>query len=313
MKDTNYDVGSIEAGWRSAVLRATAGAVKVLPRARHFTFRNVHRCLGAPEHFLATFRGQPFCVQFSDTGISLEIILWEAFEPEVSALVAATLRREPGPFVDVGANKGYFAVIAAIAGIHNHPVVLYEINPVNVLDLHGTRTHGRHKNWIIREVAASSRKGELRLRIPEGAQNSGWARASEDGDHVFPSVSLDDDFRELGLDRISLAKIDVEGHEGEVLKGLQQNLQPDKITNLFIEFHPSVVTRDGIIHAVEDLTAAGYRPYMLTPELRAFIDKDRRKMFAHSFGELRALLKPFQPDAPSYRSPFEVFFFSNPG
>lgn len=40
---------------------------------------------------------------------------WDGFEPPLPSVVAATLRRWPGMFLDVGANSGLYSLIAIAA------------------------------------------------------------------------------------------------------------------------------------------------------------------------------------------------------
>jgi len=268
-----------------------------------------HRLVGSPAHFLGNFRKEPFAIEYADTGISMGIFLWEAFEPEVTAVVAAAVNEGAGAFVDVGANKGYFAVVASAATGGRVPSVLYEINPANLLDLEGTRLHGKHGNWTIRPVAASSVHAELRLSIPGHAPNSGWARISDTGDHIVQAVPLDGDLAARGLDAIRLIKIDVEGHELEVLKGLSQTIASGRVANLFVEFHPMVLDREDIHRAIKETAALGFEPYLLTPAVGALIERDRARLLELPMAELRALMQPFDPAVPDYKFPFEVFFF----
>lgn len=131
-----------------------------------------------------------------------------------------------GLFIDVGANRGIYARVAREVGFH---VLAFEPNP---------RLARYIRAWSppaieIREELVSSAEGFASIAIPlnsRGSEEDGLAsvdmqRIGRQHEHVreirVPCVSLDS----LELKEVAFIKIDVEGHELDVLRGAVATLQ----------------------------------------------------------------------------------------
>ena len=133
-------------------------------------------------------------------------------------------------FVDVGANVGgYTFWISSLTGGEGRTVAV-EPDPALVRQLrYNVRTNGLQGSVRIVEAAVGARSGdgrlirssvnsgENRLRRPRGGAPDRMAAA---GNGVVPVRvrTLDSIVREAGLERIDFLKVDVEGHEPEVLE-----------------------------------------------------------------------------------------------
>lgn len=164
--------------------------------------------------------------------IARALFLYGTYEICGTRLLQAFLA--PGmTFVDVGANIGYYSLLAARAVGEGGAVYAFEPNgPIRArleenLDLNGLRAAG---NVHVRAQAVARASGEIRFYRSTTADNSGLSsilpgagRAEEA--EVVPCVSLDDFVAALppgrapGARPIDLMKIDVEGAELEVLAG----------------------------------------------------------------------------------------------
>jgi FkbM family methyltransferase len=134
------------------------------------------------------------------------------YETELRKRVLSDVR---GPFVDVGANVGFWSVPAAT----RTSVVAFEPNP-------WAADHLRANAMLndleidIRRQAVSSRSGELELYASDLEQNASQATLHRDAirgsaEQIrVPVVTLDQ-----AVDDVDTLKIDVEGHEEEVLLG----------------------------------------------------------------------------------------------
>jgi FkbM family methyltransferase len=142
-------------------------------------------------------------------------------EGDVDAFIRSRLR-EGAVFVDVGANVGYYTLVASkLVGTAGH---VYAIEPVpsTAAFLRVNVKLNGCNNVVVREVAAWSARGRLVLKIP--ASMYGCASAVREGSSVIVKTStLDDILRDEGS--IYLIKIDVEGAELEVLRGSQSVLR----------------------------------------------------------------------------------------
>jgi FkbM family methyltransferase len=183
----------------------------------------------------------------------------EAYEESTAAL--AKLLKPGAVVIDVGANVGYFSTMlsAKVARLELH---LFE--PLPNLGTHCQKTiSDRALNAKFYPFALSDKNGEFNLYIAADG-NIGWntlekEKASTDMREVKVTTKR---FDELGLERVDLIKIDVEGAEWRVLSGMMPWLER-QLTKPIIQ----VEIGWGITHPhwnnemeqFEKLLAMGYR------------------------------------------------------
>jgi len=187
----------------------------------------------------------------------------QGFEPETVALFTRVLG--PGAtVVDVGANHGYFSVLAAALVGPTGRVEAFEPNPpvadalAEVLARNGV--DGRVS---VHRVALADRDGEAEFFPSVSPVNDGLSSllVSDDAvahgviraDHSIrvPTETFDAFAERAELGRVDLLKIDVEGAEALVLRGMERTLAglpPRRIVCETTPGHP----------AVRMLTAHGY-------------------------------------------------------
>jgi FkbM family methyltransferase len=144
--------------------------------------------------------------------------IWEPFE---TSIVLASLA--PGAvFVDVGANIGYFSVLAADRVGDSGRVFAFEPDPDNFSLLQSNLA----LNGVTRRVspvcaALSDGDGEGRLYLSEDNLGDHQIYPTDD-DRASVRTTLIDGSRYLGtrLDRLDLLKVDTQGSEFRVMTGL---------------------------------------------------------------------------------------------
>src|SRR5262245_39952832 len=100
-------------------------SLRTLPKGRTTCYRIARMLTGSPERILGTVDNQWFSVDTHDTQIAVNTYLYDVWEPSVSALWLSLLR--PGMCViDIGANKGYFSLLAAKRVLPRGRVFSYE-------------------------------------------------------------------------------------------------------------------------------------------------------------------------------------------
>lgn len=155
--------------------------------------------------------------------------------------------------LDGGANIGLFSLliqpVARVIAIEPNPSAFARLEE----NLRRNALGGRAIN-----AALSERTGVAFLKIPEGA--STLSRLADDGVLQVRAVSIDDLLDELQIERVDLAKLDVEGHELEALAGARRSLSSGRIKRIYIEF---VGTE--CLEAIDAAMAAhGYHRYATT-------------------------------------------------
>lgn len=176
----------------------------------------------------------------ADASVSIQIIEG-GYEPHV----AATLDRLLGPgdvFVDVGANVGYHTFRAAsLVGVDGR-VVAVEANPENARLLAHTIESNRLTNVELVPLALAGGRGYVSFGthvgsnggfLPDGASTTGSGRGT-----IVPTIALDD----LGLDRVAVVKIDVEGAEGIVIDGARATIEQHR-PSFVMEFSQEMTAR----------------------------------------------------------------------
>ncbi|MFM7441569.1 MAG: FkbM family methyltransferase, partial [Snowella sp.] len=202
----------------------------------------------------------------------------------IDLMVTETLWRlaEPGELtIDVGANIGYMtAVLAARVGsISGGSVWSFEAHPdiFSELKFNVERWQEQLKTvqFFLKNVAVSEQKGTVQLQIPDAfAKNRGLASVvpideATERSIVVESYSLDDLF--LQSREIGVMKLDVEGHELQVLKGAKQLFQQQKIRDCVFEEHreyPTPVTNffEDMGYKIFRIQRSFFKPLLLSPD-----------------------------------------------
>jgi FkbM family methyltransferase len=151
-------------------------------------------------------------------------------EPEINVL--AHLVRPGDWVIDVGANLGLYTVrLSNLVGPQGR-VFAFEPIPETFGYLAHTVQEQALPNVTLISAAASDSAGAVRMSIPvkEGWANFYTASITADGDHPVYALPID----RLGLDRpVTLVKIDAEGHEPSVIKGMVELIRRDHPVIIF--------------------------------------------------------------------------------
>lgn len=197
-------------------------------------------------------------------------IFYDSWEAPETAFVRAILR--PGDIaVDVGANVGIFTLIAAHAVGAGGQVHAFEPVPANFERLAENVSRNALSNVVLNQVAAGAAAGETRLGLEPGTDlTSGKAMSgfftvgSPLRAVTVPVVSLDGYTGDrLPGRQIRFIKIDVEGFEPEVLRGMRTLLSTHRVDVVMLEVSVYALSRVGarIADVVDQLLEPGYRLY----------------------------------------------------
>jgi FkbM family methyltransferase len=149
-----------------------------------------------------------------------------------------------GVFVDVGANIGRYTVMVARQLGARGAVVALEPEPGNFAALCRNVTANGLENVIVRQVACSNANTPVRLVRHRWDAGLDTTRALEADEFVCRGFvdtievegrRLDSLLDELGISRVDLLKIDVEGAELAVLEGADRVLASNSSLRLLVE------------------------------------------------------------------------------
>jgi FkbM family methyltransferase len=281
-------------------LDLAARVVRALPAGRYRAMNWVARRNTGP--FVARMPrdlgGLRFLCDLSDP-LMREVCLTGRYEPQETALLQRLLA-DGMTAVDVGANWGYFTLVAAhLVGPRGH-VVSVEADP----RAHHTLAWNVSSNGLrsVRVVAAAAadQAGMLSFAAYGTQLDTGsnfglvLASASDDGGRRFdvPAKPLDRILDEAGIGRVDVLKMDIEGAEARAIAGLARRLSTGQVDRIVLELHPAYLREQGSsARAVIDcLSGYGYRAWSIDHSPRT-----HHRAVSRAF-DAASLLTPFASD-----------------
>ena len=223
---------------KAAIARTVAGWLRGYPyRGKVAAWNRFAAWLGPEQLDITLSTGGHMRI---DTGLYWQrLMLAEAFERR-SAWLVARLLDQGDVFIDGGANCGFYACLAAGRVGASGRVIAVEPDR----RLHAQLAEQSCLNAPMLEVrhdALSDGVGTAQFHLPPGEIADGWGLGiaslePHDGwvTHVVPTVTLD--VIAGGVDRpVALAKLDLEGHEAQALRGAREALRSGQLESLLVE------------------------------------------------------------------------------
>jgi FkbM family methyltransferase len=161
-------------------------------------------------------------------------------EPARMEAVGKLLKRG-SIFIDIGGNKGEFALLAASKVGGSGKVFCFEPEPQNCRWIRESIRLNGYGNITLFELALSDSDGESRLYLGRRSGSHTMVGPLQDeyaGVVTVRTRTLDDLLSEVHQEKVDMMKIDVEGAELSVLKGAQRVLCQNSNIRLLIELHP---------------------------------------------------------------------------
>lgn len=202
------------------------------------------------------FTGQKIFVDSRDTSVAPALILEGKWEAETTDVFLRLL--EPSDTViDIGANLGYFGLIAGtiVDRDEGGSIHLIEANPnlmpllfksLNVTGLVGMAT--------LANLAVSDQAGVLQLHVPDHLWGSSFLDEADDTFQAsiesttaeplsireivdVEAVTLDEFTAARGIERVDVIKMDIEGHEERAYRGMSRVIDENRDSlRLLLEF-----------------------------------------------------------------------------
>lgn len=196
-----------------------------------------------------------------------------AYEPDVTNLFRLALR--PGDVVcDIGANVGYFSVLAGLLVGAGGRVVAAEPDAKNIarIRLHSRLNSLGNIDIVDRPLAEAEREAEFFFNARSSGGNALWdpVKFNDDagmsgGATVMRTTTLAAVMAERGLDRARLVKIDTEGAEQLILKGAEPLLDRRAIRFIVAEMHQKGLAQlgGGLDQLLAYMAGKGYLCFVL--------------------------------------------------
>lgn len=221
------------AHWEWVLRRRRAQVANAV--GRPFTYR--HRLLGR------------FVYHPSDD-LSRQLLLYDFEQPELQFAIQQAQRG--GTIVDVGANIGVFTVACARATLGKGHVVALEPSPATFEKLKFTCARLGVTNVELLPIAAACENTRRRFvagGIHDLRHHLADARREPDSQSIDIETRRLDDVCGERAGSVTLLKVDVEGHEVEVLRGAARILENGR-ARLIVEVYPRALEAAGASVAV---------------------------------------------------------------
>jgi len=173
----------------------------------------------------------------------------DIFEVETRTLIKQHLM-VGNIFIDVGANEGFYSMIAAKKVSSTGRIIAIEPQQRLISVLEKNQTLNNLENITIVNAAVSDGKtSELEIYLSPST-NTGSSSITRRyfvaRKQKVVSKTLEAIFSECNIATAHFVKIDVEGFEPEVIYGAEKLLADHRIHHLFVDFHHSILQERGI-------------------------------------------------------------------
>ncbi|MEM7274713.1 MAG: FkbM family methyltransferase [Actinomycetota bacterium] len=185
------------------------------------------------------FTGQKIFLDARDISVAPALMMDGHWEVEATDLMRRLLTPS-STFLDVGANVGYFGLVAGtiVSGDRGGSIHMIEANPelvplifksINVTGLLGTATVanlaitdqvGEVELQVVKDLLGSSSLFDLRSEFEADAEGRTEIGFEVDKVVTVPATTLDRYAESAGLERVDLVKLDVESYEEQAYRGM---------------------------------------------------------------------------------------------
>lgn len=187
------------------------------------------------------------------------------YEPVETQLVISSLN-EGDRFVDVGANIGWYTIIASKKVGQSGNVLAFEPDPRNFELLKQNCELNDLPNVVLINKALSDKSSsEFLYRSPTNFGDHRLYASGEDREKVVvATLTLDSFIEGRGLKNIQTIKIDTQGSEPKILRGMQRYIQGEKPV-IFLEFWPYGIykNQESVFDILAFIEKNGYEVYQI--------------------------------------------------
>jgi FkbM family methyltransferase len=228
---------------------------------------------------------------------SLELATREVYEPMETRLFKKEI--EPGQTVlDIGANIGYYTLIAAKLVGPAGKVYAFEPDPVNFKLLKRNVEWNGHTHVVLVDQAVSDKNRTTRLYLNPTNRGDHRIYDSKDGraSIAVRTIRLDDLFIKMDK-KVHFIKMDVQGAEAAALEGMKGLIRRNRSLKLVTEFSPGSLK----------LSGRDPRKYLKTLQTLGFkLSEISEKAGYIKPVKIESLLRSLSDDSDSYTNLFCV-------
>ena len=220
--------------------------------------------------------------------VQRRIRFFQIFEHNLTYYTMGQLR-EGDLYVDIGANVGYFSLLASRCVGNTGQVISVEADPVTFAALNKNLELNGCLNVSARNVAATATACRIEMTRSDPHNSGCNAITVGTGEGGIEGLSFRDIVRE-DLSRVRFIKIDIEGSEEPILDAILEAL-PDLPGDLVVASEVSPTSAEH----VERFVAAGFRAYAM------------QNVYTIDYYLIRSYLRRFREDKSVHMVPVSRF------
>ena len=191
-------------------------------------------------------QGSEMYLDTRDVGIVPFLLAWGVYEKYETDVFKALIDKGM-VVVDVGANIGYYTLLAARCVGEKGKVFAFEPEPYNYsLLLKNIEING-YRNIIPSRKAVFSKTGKMKMYLDKS--NLGGHSLTEANVHKSVSITIEvtslDDYFKNSKYKIDVIKLDVQGLEMDVLEGMKNIITQNNNLKIITEFWPLGIRNSG--------------------------------------------------------------------
>jgi FkbM family methyltransferase len=191
-------------------------------------------------------------LDLTDEGISKDLILYKIREPLSTKYFLQEIK-EGDVIIDVGANIGYYALLEA--GAVGNTGKVYAIEPVkeNINKLKFNIKLNNYSNIEVFEMAIGDEEKIATMYLSNKCNWHSLVCARDIADTIIGQVDVKVTTLDKFIDqfipnrKIDFIRIDVEGYEYYIVRGMSRLLKENRRLKLFIEVHPHNMKKEEVI------------------------------------------------------------------
>ena len=197
------------------------------------------------------------------SNIGFNLLKKGMYEPSMIEIIQSYLY--PGSvIVDLGANEGYFSVIAAKLVGDSGRVVAVEPQSRLQSVINKNLDLNHCSNTEVLQTVVSDKREKMMLHLSPD-MNSGSTSLMQTTRYPLQKqeiagLTLAEIFQEQGVTECDLLKVDIEGWEYEAIMGSRELFSNRRVKAIALEFHPHLLAQRGLSETtiVDFLVSCGY-------------------------------------------------------
>jgi len=254
-------------GLRSLLRNTALSLVSV-----YINFLDRKKLSGTERCVVREINGSTMYLDIVDEGLSRDLIVDGVREPHILETMKRELH-EGDVVVDIGGNIGYYALLEAkIVGEKGR---VYAIEPVqeNIDLLKKNIELNAYSNIEVYQLAIGDRSGVFPIYVGRARNHSTLRQVDsliENGGISYETttevIPLDDFLQDRMYPNI--IRMDLEGYECQIVKGMEKTLAKNLPLTLFIEFHFDILKKEESVELLQILKKSGFEIIDITWEPR---------------------------------------------